>query len=402
MSKGLGVRYHLNKIKDVQVKDALSVFPMTAALAVSALSKEKYKETWAVCERADEACDNGYHFYRYCRTEHPEQPCCYVINTKSRDYGKVKAYGNIVRFGSIEHWLLYFNARYLISSQSFKPNGYVCTLFERLGLFKPSHVFLQHGITINKADFILASHRPNTKFFITGAKPEHEFVKKYFGYPDGTIRLTGFARFDALHDFKTVKHRILIMPTWRKWLKLRSEAHSEADSNLLTSEYFVRWKGFLNSEKFIRLIREYNLEVIFMPHPNMRSLLNISEMINDSIHDAAEYSEDLQGLMKSSEMLITDYSSVFFDMVYMKKPILFYQFDYEKFRKYHYREGWFRYNDTAFGNSCSNADQLLAGLKEIIQNDYKVDAAYLKEHDQTFDLYDTSNCRRIFELLKKS
>ena len=402
MSKGLGIRYHIHKIKDVQVKDALSVFPMTAALAVSVLSKEKYKDTWAVCERAGEACDNGYHFYKYCRTVHPGQPCCYVIDTNCRDYEKVKGFGNTVRFGSIEHWILYFNARYLISSQSFKPNGYVCTLFERLGLFKPSHVFLQHGITINKADFILASHRPNTKYFITGAKPEHEFVKSYFGYPEGTIQLTGFARFDALHDFKTVKNRILIMPTWRKWLKLRSEARTEADRNLLSSEYYMKWKEFLHSEGLEKLIEKYHLEVIFMPHPNMRSLLNIRELISDHIHDAAEYAEDLQELMKSSEMLITDYSSVFFDMVYMKKPVLFYQFDYEKFRKHHYKEGWFRYNDTAFGSSCRKTEELVANLEEILRNDYKVDAAYLKEHEKTFTLYDTSNCRRIFELLKKS
>ena len=264
MSKGLGVRYHLNKLKDVQLKDALSVFPMTVALAASALSGGKYKNTWAICERADEACDNGYHFYRYCRTEHPGQPCCYVIDTKCRDYEKVKALGNVVRFGSIEHWVLYFNAKYLISSQSFKPNGYACTLFERLGLFKPSHVFLQHGITKDKADFLLASHRPNTKYFITGAKPEDEFVKDYLGYPDGTVQLTGFARFDALHDFHTVKHRILIMPTWRKWLKLRSETHADADGNLLSSEYYIKWKELLRSKEFVQLIKEYNLEIIFI------------------------------------------------------------------------------------------------------------------------------------------
>ena len=45
--------------------------------------------------------------------------------------------------------------------------------------------------------------------------------------------------------------------------------------------------------------------------------------------DAAHF--EVQDLMKSSQMMITDYSSVFFDMVYMKKPVIFYQFDEENY-----------------------------------------------------------------------
>ena len=44
--------------------------------------------------------------------------------------------------------------------------------------------------------------------------------------------------------------------------------------------------------------------------------------------------------------MITDYSSVFFDFSYMRKPVIFYQFDEKKFRKAQYAEGYFSYKNT--------------------------------------------------------
>lgn len=38
---------------------------------------------------------------------------------------------------------------------------------------------------------------------------------------------------------------------------------------------------------------------------------------------------DIQELLKSAAVMVTDYSSVFMDMVYMRKPVLHYQFDEE-------------------------------------------------------------------------
>ena len=49
--------------------------------------------------------------------------------------------------------------------------------------------------------------------------------------------------------------------------------------------------------------------------------------------------------MKKCKYLITDYSSVFFDVAYMKKNIIFYQFDNIKFQLEHYNKGYLNYND---------------------------------------------------------
>ena len=389
------IKYFFSKVRDASFKDFLSVFPMLCALIALPFSKKKYANTWAICERKDEARDNGYHFFKYMTQNHPEQDCIYFIDKSCADYNRVKDLGKVEQFGGVKHWITYFSAKYLISSQSFAPNGYVCAFLEKAGLFSSNQVFLQHGITINKAEFLLASNR-KAKFFITGAEPEDKFVKEHFGYTEESVLYTGFPRFDALHEFQTVPGRILIMPTWRKWLRLKSEQHDDTNNDLETSEYIKCWHNLINSKELIELIKKHNLEVFFYPHPNMKKLIDIGKLTNEYVKPAEG---DLQELMKSSQMLITDYSSVFFDMVYMKKPVIFYQFDEEKFRKYHYAQGWFDYHNTAFGRSCSRAAEVVKELKRQIMSNFLTDETFLEEHKQAFSLYDTDNSKRVYEIL---
>lgn len=394
----MDIKRLISKARDASIHDYLSVFPMLAGLVVTPFYKKKYKDTWGICERKNEARDNGYHFFKYMTSEHPEQKCIYAIDKNCSDYKKVRDLGETIQFGSIKHWILYFTCKYLISSQAFKPDGYVCTFIERSGLFHPDHVFLQHGITKDMAEFLLASRR-RAKYFIAGAAPEYKFMKENFGYPDGTMQYTGFARFDTLHDYQVCKNRILIMPTWRKWLRFKSEAHEDAQMDMESSEYILQWRNLLQSEELSRLILQYDLEIIFYPHPNMSGILSPKNIVGSNMKIADIEHDDLQELMKSSQMLITDFSSVFFDIAYMKKPIIFYQFDEEKYRKYHYQQGWYDYHNTALGDSCKEADEVLSILEEMIQRDFAVTEDFLVEHKNVFPLYDTDNCKRIYEVM---
>ena len=58
---------------------------------------------------------------------------------------------------------------------------------------------------------------------------------------------------------------------------------------------------------------------------------------------------DVQDLLKRSKILITDYSSVFYDFAYMKKEVIYYQFDYNDFFKKHYEIGNFNFEKNGFG-----------------------------------------------------
>lgn len=371
---------------------------MLVGLALVPFYKKKYQDAWGICERRDEARDNGYHFFRYIIEKHPEQKCIYAIDRKCSDYQKVAGLGETVQFGSVKHWSLYFICKYLVSSQRYMPNGYLCTFLERSGLFHPSHVFLQHGVTINKPEYLMADRRKVILF--TAAVPqEAKFVVQELGYKPEQVVCTGFSRFDTLHSFQVKKNRILIMPTWRKWLRFKSEEHIDASGDVFSSDYVRAWKELLNAPDLRSLAEEYGLEIIFVPHSNMKGLLNAKQLAGPYIQIADLETADLQELMKSSEMIITDYSSVFFDMAYMKKPVIFYQFDEEKFRKYHYEEGWFNYHNSKLGIVSTNVTEVTEALDREIRANYQVDDAFLEEHRRIFQKYDRNNSQRIYEAI---
>lgn len=85
----------------------------------------------------------------------------------------------------------------------------------------------------------------------------------------------------------------------------------------------------------------------------------------------------------------------------MKKPVLFYQFDYEQFRKGQYGEGFFDYRNNAFSKSSDNQEELFSNIIDVIQKDYKVSNEYLEAHQNYFSLYDTNNCERIYNVIEE-
>lgn len=98
--------------------------------------------------------------------------------------------------------------------------------------------------------------------------------------------------------------------------------------------------------------------------------------------------------------MITDYSSVFFDMVYMKKPVIFYQFDIKKFRRGQYEQGYFDYSNNPFGKSYSELEEVMIELKNIIENRYQCSEEFLREHKRYFPHYDVFNSERVYKEIK--
>lgn len=397
----ISIGYILDRIQDVKLADYLAIFPMIAAWTIKPFFKSKYQNAWLICEEAAEARDNGYHFFKYMSANQPQQKCFYAIKKNSVDYKKVKVLGDIIEYGSIQHWLAYFLCEYNISSQKGgKPNAAVCAFIELGGWFKPQNVFLQHGVTINNVRWLYAD-RSKIDIFFTATTKETEFIKQNFGYPQNTIQLTGFPRFDNLHNPIINHGQIVFMPTWRYWFSLNSKKSPKIHSDIQTSNYVNKWVDLLSSYKFKKLIKMNNLKIVFYLHRNMQKYIDIFKKCSaENIIIASWEKYDIQELLLSSEMLVTDYSSVFFDMVYMKKPVVFYQFDKVEYRKYQYGKGYFDYENNPFGNSRETVDGLIDELDFIIQNKFGISEKYIDEHKSLFKFYDKKNSERIYKFLK--
>ena len=369
------------------------------ALALTPVARLIYrkKHVWLVSERGTDARDNGYHFFRYLRTQHPEINSYYVISKDAADRDRLTSLGHIVDYRSLKHYLLFFGAEKLISSHimGFSPqnNFYLyCQAKGRKSIVKGKTVFLQHGVT---KDNIPQLYQENTKLdlFICGAKPEYEYITDNWHYENDEVQYTGFARFDALHDFHT-KRQILIMPTWRSWLEHSADASGE---KLLKSSYFQHWNGFLKSDGLKELVEKYDVSFIFYPHYAVQKYIDRFQSASSRVIVADFVHYDVQQLLKESMLLITDYSSVFFDFAYMRKPVVYYQFDEEEYRAQHYKQGYFDYRRDGFGEVVTEEKALLELMEQYLENGCALKESYQKRIEGFFPLHDDKNCERIYD-----
>ena len=72
--------------------------------------------------------------------------------------------------------------------------------------------------------------------------------------------------------------------------------------------------------------------------------------------------------MMRCSMLITDYSSVCWDVYYMDKPVLFYQFDYDMYNQAH--GSYINMENDLFGNRSTTEDALLNDVEYFANNGF--------------------------------
>lgn len=364
------------------------IFPMS-------LLYNQNRKIFLVSERGTDARDNGYHFFKYLNEKHPEVESYFVIDKDSPDYKKVSELGKVIQWKSLKHRLLFIGAKYKISTHimGYSPD---IDFYNKLNEFIPligKKIFLQHGIISNDLPQ-LYQEKTRLDLFICGAQPEYEFIKNTFHYKNEEVRYTGLARYDALNEYST-QNQILVMPTWRMWLNNMTE------SEIANSSYVKEWKKLLSNQKLIHILKDRKITLFFYPHYEMQKHIRLFQSIDDSIVIADFSSYDVQNLLKTSKLLITDYSSIFFDFAYMKKPCVYYQFDRELYWKKHYKKGYFDYDKDAFGKITCDVDSLVEEIIKIINNNFAVDSVYRNNANRCFQIRDGNNCERIFFEISK-
>lgn len=356
-------------------------------------------DIWLLSERGTDARDNGYRFYLYLKREHPEIKYKYVISKKSPDCDKIAA-EDIVKYGSLKHFYYYIKAPMLISThiQGYSPNFELFTQLDRLGLVHKSgkKIFLQHGITKENMGFDRKSAKVD--LLVCGAKKEKDYLLSVSDYGDEIVRYTGFPRYDNLfnqaNDCK--QNDILLMPTWRMIYT------NYSDDQFVQSDYYRAFQMLINDEEIDKFLETHGYRILFYPHIEMQRFLHLFGTDSKNILLLNADSADVQDLLIKSSLLITDYSSVYFDFAYLKKPILYYQFDSDKYDEIHGRaKGWFDYERDGFGPVVGDLESLkknLLGMKK-----FEMPEMYEKRVDAVFPTRDNKNCERVFnEIIRLS
>ncbi len=396
------VKQFVQRIKFLKPSHFATIPVMCLGFIASLPFRLFHRNIWLICERRNEARDNGYWFYKYMRENHPEIEAVYAINKQSPDYEKVACLGPVISFGSLTHWIYYFAAKRNVSSQKEgKPNAGLCFLLEVYLGARKNRAYIRHGICKDDQRWVYYDIT-KMNLFACSATREYEFVKERFGYPAGAVQLLGLCRFDNLLSPHEVKRQIIVMPTMREWLRsVSSDTEKyEGHKSIEDAEFFVTWNSFLQNPALHELLDTENVELFFFPHAALQHYISLFSSPSSRIHIANSKEYDVQKLLMESAMLITDYSSIYFDFAYMRKPMLYYQFDYDKYRSGQYQEGYFSYQEDGFGAVVSTEKDLLAELKAIIESGFEAEEKYKDRAASFFKFYDTDNCKRTFEAIR--
>ena len=84
----------------------------------------------------------------------------------------------------------------------------------------------------------------------------------------------------------------------------------------------------------------------------------------------------------------------------MRKPVLFYQFDYKKFREGQYEEGYYDYKD-GFGKSIDTLDELIIEIEKQYYNNWILEDKYKERIEKFFRIYDSKNSKRVYTFIKE-
>lgn len=150
---------------------------------------------------------------------------------------------------------------------------------------------------LGKEDAILEVGYPRNDFLVNHTEKDVQEIKKRLGFENST------------------KKMILYAPTWR------DNQHSASKGYTYKTEIdFEKLKAELGDEYVI----------LFRAHYLVANSFDF-ERYGGFVRDVSGV-DDINELYLISDMLITDYSSVFFDYAILERPIIFYMYDLEKYR----------------------------------------------------------------------
>lgn len=145
------------------------------------------------------------------------------------------------------------------------------------------------------------------KLFIDGGYPRNDFLLRL-----NDEKIAGLKEKIGIPENKKV---ILYAPTWRETEDVPGEGYSY---HLAVD--FAKWREELGDDVLI----------LYRSHYLVANAIDLRPL-EGFVKNVSDY-DDINELYAVSDLLITDYSSVFFDYANLERPIVFFMYDYEKYK----------------------------------------------------------------------
>ena len=235
--------------------------------------------------------------------------------------------------------------------------------------------FKMKDIRFKNPNEILDGCFQNRNYLISPNEFTTEKLRSSFAY-EGEVLEYGYPRNDILYNYTDEmvdkiksdlnlpkdKKVILYAPTWRD-----DESYDIGKVRFNLKLDLDNLKESL-SDEYIVLIRT---------HYFIANNLDLSRF-EGFVFDVSKY-EDIAELYLISDILITDYSSVFFDFANLKRPILFYTYDLDKYSNM-LRGFYMDIHTEVPGPLLYTTDEVVDAIKNI-------DSVNMKYHDRYEEFY---------------
>lgn len=361
--------------------------------------------------------DNSKYLFEYVNKNHPEIKVVWLTRNKNTyNFVRKKGY-NVAKTFSLKGWYYALRAKVAVVSNGISDVNIFTTANTKV-------VQLWHGIPLKKIMFddkITFKHPTIWKKFLFFIFP---FLKKHIDYsntlliatseevqkiissafrvPIGQVKITGYPRNDSffykpkkdlkftkkLLSFKYQGKKIAIyMPTHRK--------EGELDINkLFLSDLEVIDKK-LKALNYILLIKLH-----FCHTKESLLLKEIKHYSNIIIINDNMIEQDIYNILRLTDLLITDYSSIYFDYLLLDKPMIFAPFDIETYIKSD-REFYYNYDEVTPGPKAKNWNEVIKYMEETITYPDKYKEQRKKIIDRFHKYKDGNNCQRVFNEISK-
>jgi len=236
-------------------------------------------------------------------------------------------------------------------------------------------------------------------YFIIAHNSFFSVFQSAFRIGKKSLQATGLPRNDILFQARDnknisndIRSKILKRHNVKKGKKLILYAPTFRDKLNNSATHVIK--------KLIREFKKYKNDdiVLFLRlHPLDRLNLPINLFNNGNFKDISDY-EDMQELLISCDLLITDYSSIIFDYSILKRPIILFPYDIESYKKE--RGGfYFNYNRDFPYTKVDNVNDLVEVLKNVFSEPQMLTNQKVNEFYRKYNLEGNASSR-ILKALK--
>lgn len=235
-----------------------------------------------------------------------------------------------------------------------------------------------------KWDYLVSPNSYSTKIFRRAFSFEKEIIES--GYPrnDYLYQANNKREIDSLkrrYGLPLDKKVILYAPTWRD------------DQYFSVGKY--RFQLELDLKRMQEELGEHYIVILRM-HYLIAEQLDVSEFAGFA-YDFSHH-EDIRELYLISDLLITDYSSVFFDYANLRRPMIFFVYDIEDYRD-RLRGFYFDLEKKAPGPLVKTTEEVIQAIKHFEERDFALPENF-EEFYQTFcEWEDGQAAKRVVETI---